>query len=189
MDNDRKDKFDPAARREFARVLRDFLRGSITNRKYEELVEYRGGPLDRDDACCFAYSVVWFAYCDLREHKVRSSRDLTPAGRKEIAKVLMLLYSDVPPSSQPTTAGVILLLNSAVSFMGLVWAAYTVSVAAMLVSVGSVLGSWVLGLCRRFEIQPRSSHWPFLNECDFCNALAMPVLLNGVASEQDRGAC
>ena len=189
MDIERTDKFDPAARREFARVLRDFLRGGITNRQYEELIDYRGGPLDRDDACHFAYTVVWFTYCDLREHKVRASRDLTPDGRKEIAKVLLLLYSDAPASSQPVMISYLLLFISAISYAGLLWAAYTASYAALLVSVSSALGSWACRLCFRGETELRPFHWPFLDECDYCNALAMPVLLAGGASEHDQGAC
>ena len=79
------------ARKIYAQNLRAYFTGRITNREYEDRI-----PSDVDSAIDYIeHNFVWPEYDDLKTH-YRNLKDLTPAGKETLKRILLFLYSDLP---------------------------------------------------------------------------------------------
>jgi hypothetical protein len=70
--------FDKPKRLEAAKVIEDFLAYRITNFQYDDCYPRSSG----DPALLAIYSMIWFAYSDLREHRMDGKHSLKNEGRQ-----------------------------------------------------------------------------------------------------------
>lgn len=82
---------DLSARKDYARTLRAYFTGRITNRQYEERI-----PLgDHPAIDYFEHNFVWYEYDDARTH-THSFKNLAPEGKETLKRMMLFLYSDLP---------------------------------------------------------------------------------------------
>ena len=81
---------DELKRLEAAKVIEDFLACRITNFQYDG--RYPRSP--RDPAPFAIYSMLWFAYSDVREHRMDGKRSLKNEGRQLAERCILFLKTD-----------------------------------------------------------------------------------------------
>jgi hypothetical protein len=89
---------DRAARQQLAEGLRHLVAGQITNDEFEDRF---GRPVLRSkDAVVreIFWSGAWMLYSDLEQYRLRGSRALPRSTRREIARWILFLRSDLPYS-------------------------------------------------------------------------------------------
>jgi hypothetical protein len=145
---------DRRRRDQFAELLRHFAAGRLTNDDYEDRVGLVMDEADDDPALDVVYEQAWLLYDDLRTQLGR-------AGRREVARWVLFLYSDQEyewPRRLPHDRWY-LLLNIA------------------------TLGAWVfLGgnhRQRRLGAYGDWEVWPFIRRADFEAELKRPRLFGG----------
>jgi len=82
---------DTNARKAGALALRRFMSGKITNYDFEALM-----PETADPAISSIWETAWYYYSDLKKHKLIGSHRLHPEARKQWAKWILFLDSDLP---------------------------------------------------------------------------------------------
>ena len=81
---------DKQKRLEAARLIEDLLACRITNIQYD-----RRYPRSADDPALFAiYSMLWFAYSDIREHRMEGNHSLTVDGKRLAEQSVLFLKTD-----------------------------------------------------------------------------------------------
>lgn len=81
---------DKPKRLEAAKLIEDFLACRITNFQYDN--HY---PHSRDDPALLAiYSMLWFAYCDIDEHRMNGEHALSLEGRRLAEQSVLFLKTD-----------------------------------------------------------------------------------------------
>ncbi|MEM7622192.1 MAG: hypothetical protein AAF235_03215, partial [Planctomycetota bacterium] len=157
-------------RREYARLVRSFCRGEITNVEYEEAFD---NLCCCDDAVYVIHNrVVWHLYCDLSTHRLTGRHKLNRATRREVARaVLFLRTSEACADAWDRSFG-------CWYFVG--WLAVLASLALGSVFVSPLIGVaatagygvWLLVLCAR-ALDPDTSQdagsepetcWPFISD-------------------------
>ena len=155
---------DRVRRDRFAELLRHFGAGQLTNDEFVALQwQILDDPTLPDEALHAIAVQAWFFYGDTRTHRLKGKWALTQERRREFAKWIIFLHSDLeyewPRRDIPK-----------------IWAL----LANML-----TLGWW--GRTRsREEVEHLRSIgdfdvWPFIHEADFERALKHPKLLSGGA--------
>jgi hypothetical protein len=82
---------DRQARDSAANALRDFMKGSISNRECE-----RRYPRSKGDPAVWSiYSYIWFFYSDSSEHVLSGKHSLTQEGLAFMERCLLFLQSDL----------------------------------------------------------------------------------------------
>jgi len=92
---------DRQRRDRMAEELRHFAGGRTTNDEFEDrlhaILKERTVGLKEDDAALWAItSRSWFLYDDTRVHRLDGKRKLNREARKEIARWIVFLHSDLP---------------------------------------------------------------------------------------------
>lgn len=85
---------DPIQRRRYARLLRALATGRLTNDEYEDAVS-ETVDLRKDKAIREIYGIARSLYSDMHEHRLKGPYALTHELRREVAKWLLFLYSDL----------------------------------------------------------------------------------------------
>ena len=81
---------DKPKRLEAAKLIEDFLACLITNFRYDDRY-----PRSTDDPALFAiYSMLWFAYSDIREHRMEGKHALSVDGRRLADQCVLFLNMD-----------------------------------------------------------------------------------------------
>jgi hypothetical protein len=83
---------DKQARKELAALLRHLAAGQISNDQFEDRLPGMGDPAVRQ---VFAEG-AWFLYDDLHEHRLIGKHRLEPVSRKELARWILFLESELP---------------------------------------------------------------------------------------------
>jgi len=78
---------DSSRRSRAAQVLRDFIEGRLTNFDFEEQFPQAGS----DRVLRAIAEMVWFAYDDLKTHRLEGEYALTDAGREILERCLLFL--------------------------------------------------------------------------------------------------
>jgi hypothetical protein len=81
---------DKPKRLEAAKVIEDFLASRITNFQYDDCYPHSTG----DPALFAIYSMLWFAYSDVREHRMDGKRSLKNDGRQLAEQCILFLKTD-----------------------------------------------------------------------------------------------
>lgn len=85
---------DVIARRKYARLLRSLVTGRITNFEYEDRVN-KTVDFQNDRAIWAVYRYAWYLYDDLHTCRLTGPNALTKEARREVAKWLLFLYTDL----------------------------------------------------------------------------------------------
>jgi hypothetical protein len=155
---------DRVRRDRFAELLRHFGAGRLTNDEFVDLQrQILDDPAWPDEALRAMAVRAWSLYDDTQTHRLRGRRALTREGRREFARWIIFLHSDLeyewPRSDIPST-----------------WA-----LLANMLTLG-----WSWRNRRREEVRRLRSIgeldvWPFMRQADFKRALENPRLLSGGA--------
>jgi len=78
-------------RKQLASALRKLATGKLTNFAFEDLVPFR----TQDAGVRAVADHAWYLYSDLHEHELRGEAALTREGRREVARWLLFLDTDV----------------------------------------------------------------------------------------------
>lgn len=159
---------DRTGRNRYAELLRQFCSGRMTNRRYEEATwRILDESRPEDLAIVEVYGMAWFLYCDLRTHRLQERWRLTPEGRREVARWIVFLHSDleyrwpVLPVWRRLLPPLLLLA----------WPV-TAPLAAVIV--------WIRDRLRPIPaLDTNGSLWPFFDEAEYRAALRYPRLLAG----------
>lgn len=81
---------DRNARNIAARVLREFMRGSISNEEYEKMYP----TSDSDPSLWEIYLQIWFFYSDIREHSLTGKHALNVEQSAFVERCILFLRSD-----------------------------------------------------------------------------------------------
>lgn len=81
---------DRDARNIGASVLREFMKGSISNEEYET----RYPRSDNDPALWEIYFQIWFLYSDIKEHKLTDKHTLNVEQSAFVERCILFLRSD-----------------------------------------------------------------------------------------------
>ena len=81
---------DEPNRLEAARVIEDFLACRITNFQYDDRYPRSTG----DPALLAIYSMLWFAYSDIREHRMDGKHVLKSEGKQLAQQCILFLKTD-----------------------------------------------------------------------------------------------
>ncbi len=181
MNKKHSQKIDTNARREYLTLLRQLLRGKLTNRGYERLAEAKGGPLDRDNACdAIHHELAWCWYCDFRTQRIHWREFPAPA-RAYAARALLLLRTGEPMVERPAPG--VLWYMKAASILGTVgstiWLVATKPVVGGLVAVLTMIAAWVR--IPRSTGHDESECFPFADVDALRRAVESPHLLTGTA--------
>lgn len=200
----------PAARRAYARLLRQFHSGRMTNFEYEDRVGFIRRTWGSDDAVDAVHFAQWPAYDDLCEHRMTDAgHRLARRERRWVARCVLFLGSEPAPACAPVPA---------MTAFGLVWTLAVVvgaitPAAAVLVGFATgrtavVVGgfvviavSWVLAFASRARRKATGERtpgnpaseaagrdfWPFATEAAFRECLSRPTYLCGCASDASIG--
>jgi hypothetical protein len=80
---------DKAKRLQAAKLIEDFLSCRINNFEYEERYPHS------DDPALFAiYSMLWFAYSDLRKHRIDGKHALSSQERQVVENCILFLRTE-----------------------------------------------------------------------------------------------
>jgi hypothetical protein len=147
---------DRAGRDRLAECIHQLAAGVVTNHEFEDKGEFKSS----DDAIrAVFWGGPWLLYDDFRNYRLRGKYRLTPAVRKEVARWVLFLKSDLPyewPMSQP---GILSVLRAVANLM--------------------TLGLIARRAQRKFERFGDITVWPFLRRADYEAALRRPPYLNG----------
>jgi hypothetical protein len=80
---------DKPKRMEAARLIEDFLSCRITNFEYADRY-----PRSDDPALFAIHSMLWFAYSDVREHRMDGKHELRSEGRQLVEHCILFLNSE-----------------------------------------------------------------------------------------------
>jgi len=81
---------DKPKRLEAAKLIEDFLACRITNFQYDDRY-----PRSAGDPALFAiYSMLWFAYSDVREHRMNGKQALNDEGRRLADQCILFLQTE-----------------------------------------------------------------------------------------------
>ena len=81
---------DKPKRLEAAKLIEDFLACRITNFQYDDRYPRSTG----DPALLAIYSMVWFAYSDVREHRMDGKHMLNSEGQQLAEQCILFLKTD-----------------------------------------------------------------------------------------------
>lgn len=177
-------------RRRYARLVREFSRGAITNDEYEDRVDEITG---RDTAVWHIHSrLMWFLYDDLHEHRLRGDHRITRPIRKEIARALLFLYTDSAGNTWDcrgcwarvmlpgaVACAIFFALPFLVAFGPPVIQALS---AVCLILIYSI--SWLAGHLAAHTGPTADRVWPFLSEDDELDARSRPLFLAGLSTDR-----
>lgn len=147
-------------RNKLAVLLRHLCSGRITNDHFTRIADElfnrrdRGGLEDR--VLLAIRDKAWFLYGDLSEHKLHGPNTLTKNTRREVARWIMFLYTDLE----------------------YVWP--EIDIAPNLFEWIVTLGISHRRRKRAFIEAGDENVWPFIRQSDYDEALRMPTLLAGV---------
>ena len=164
------------ARRAYARLLREFARGAVTNREYEDLFDELIGK----DTAVFAihHQLVWFLYCDIFDHRLTGKRALSRQARSEIAKAVLFLHTERPADAWHHANDRLrsLLALGAMIFVIPLWPVIAITswVAYLICAISGKLRGKSNG-----KPSPQNIPWPFLSRSDFDAARRSPMFLAG----------
>ena len=144
---------DSAARKEYAALLRHLAAGLITNREFE-----MRSPYWREIGLHELDWAVWPLYDDFHEHKLTCDYQVTPEGRKFIARMILFLRSDLP-YRWPRETGISQLPITLLSLLTLGW-----------------FRRWWRS---RRAPDGDNSVWPFYTRAEYDEALTRPPYLHG----------
>jgi hypothetical protein len=161
------------ARRAYARLLREFARGALTNDQYEN----RCIPLCAMDTAVDAIhnQFVWLLYDDLYPHRLKGKHALSREARRHLARAILLLRSEHPADAwEQRVDG-----SKRVAKLGLL--ALSIPIWPI---VALVAWAWhaarLLTRSQSPESAPPNDAWPFLSHSDFETARQSPTFLAGV---------
>jgi hypothetical protein len=174
----------PDERRGYARLLREFCRGAITNDQYED-------AFDRHNWKYTAIwgihaGLIWYLYDDFHEHQLRGAHRLDRQTRRQVARALLFLDTDLPGAAWDTGLNATSLWLFAATALALI-----VTVLILASGIPAVLAFtaiWTLLVAsgamldhatRRSAASLRSDFWPFLCGADEVSARSRPRLLLG----------
>jgi hypothetical protein len=80
---------DKLKRMEAAKLIEDFLSSRITNFEYDD--HY---PRSDDPALFAIYSMLWFAYSDVRNHRMDGKHVLSSEGRQLVENCILFLRTE-----------------------------------------------------------------------------------------------
>ncbi len=152
---------DRAARDAAAELLRRFINGKVTNDDFED-----GEPQTHDPAIPAIWQTCWVFYDDMKEHKLEGGYRLEPDQRRQMARWILFLDSDLPylwpeiwlPGIDPRPRVKRSLIGRILSFGGL-----------------------RLAQVEEFLATGHYPVWPFASRQDYDFALASPKRLSGGA--------
>jgi hypothetical protein len=143
---------DKDARLKAGELLRHLVSGQITNDQFEERFP---GRCD-DVALTELQSEAWFLYDDLREYRLAGKDRLSSESRRQIARWVLFLHTDLEYEWPVRSLSTALLLT-----------------IGNLCTLGLVGHRWRSGFRRHGDIDV----WPFIRRSDYDAALANPPLL------------
>ena len=85
---------DVLARRRYVKHLRSLATGRITNFEYEDAVN-ESVDFGKDGVLRVMYRYAWNLYDDLHQHRLVGEYALPKEARREIAKWIVFLYTDL----------------------------------------------------------------------------------------------
>jgi hypothetical protein len=88
-------------RRAYAKLLRKWVTGNITNDRYEDEYDEIVNKHGYDDAAHDMYTTMWFTYNDTNEHVLSQAARKDPEFRRRIARWLVFLYGDMQQYTWP----------------------------------------------------------------------------------------
>lgn len=148
---------DRAGRDRLAECIHQLAAGVVTNHEFENKGEFKSA----DEAIrAVFWGGPWLLYDDFPNYRLRGNRRLNPAVRKEAARWVLFLKSDLPYEWPVNRRGVLSAVLHAV---------------ANLVTLGLVARR----AQRNFERGGDITIWPFLRRTDYEAALRRPPYLNG----------
>jgi hypothetical protein len=86
---------DKPKRMEAAKLIEDFLSCRITNFEYADRY-----PRSDDPALFAIYSMLWFAYSDVREHRMDGKHVLSSEGRQLVGHCILFLKTEFEYNGQ-----------------------------------------------------------------------------------------
>ncbi|MGE0176820.1 MAG: hypothetical protein AB7R63_07175 [Phycisphaerales bacterium] len=180
----------PAARRAYAELLRQFASGRMTNHAYEDRRDDIFAQFGLDSAIDAIDGALWHTYCDLREHRWRGG--VMP--RALIARWVVFLHGDEEMGRLPRAGfvpylGWIVLGVFAFAGLGSV-VALVVGTTALGLALGAAsIGAYGLLWLTGISVAPRAGaaafvrdpddFWPFPSQEARARALRRPLLLSG----------
>lgn len=143
---------DRDSRRTICELLRHLAAGQISNDQFEDRLPGRS-----DDAAIFEIRhQAWFFYSDLREYRFVGNDRLSDEHRREIARWILFLQSDLE-----------------YEWPRLAWYLYPVLLVGNLFTLG-----WLgQAFTRRFKRSGDFDVWPFIRRSDYERALSEPKYL------------
>jgi hypothetical protein len=147
---------DRAGRDRLAESIHQLAAGVLTNHEFEDKGEFQSP--DSAIRAVF-WGGPWLLYDDFRNYRLRGKYRLRPAVRKDAARWVLFLKSDLPyewPLAQPGLSTVL-------------------RAVANLATLGLVARR----AQRKFERRGDITVWPFLRRSDYEAALRIPPYLNG----------
>ncbi|MGV8122292.1 MAG: hypothetical protein AB2L14_21230 [Candidatus Xenobiia bacterium LiM19] len=178
---------DQHTRDKMAENIRHLVSGTITNREYE----YRS-PCGEDPILEEVDGLAWFMYDDLHEHRLTGSRSLTKEGRREVARWILFLKTDLeyegprvsrlrfyPIFWYYLSIGLFIYLSGHIVFHQ--WLA----LLALYLGVSYGIGRYfVYKHNKQMEAAPLMKNsdpsiWPFIRRSDYEAALSRPPYLRG----------
>jgi hypothetical protein len=145
---------DITSRRAAASLLRQFASGRLTNDEFEDR-----WPDSPDPALCAVREAAWFLYSDLRAYRLDGANRLPFAVRRQVARWVLFLHSDLP-YEWPVATRTEKLVRSIAGLL-------TMSVATRL---------WKTAR----QVAEDAEVWPFFRRVDYRRALRVPRLLRRV---------
>ncbi len=148
---------DRAARIATAEALTHFVSCRITNDQFEDIL-----AVSKDPAITAVTTMAWHLYDDLHEHRMNGLHRLSRRRRRDIARWILFLHSDLPyewPRS---------------NFIGFFAASDFLDFLTR--------GWWGRRQERRFDTLRQAGEWdvwPFIRAADFAAARHQPRLLAG----------
>ncbi len=147
---------DRMGRDRLAESIHQLAAGVITNHEFEDKGEFQS----TDDAIrAVFWGGAWLLYDDFRTYRLRGKYRLDPAVRKEAARWVLFLKTDLPYEWPVTRPGMFAILRAFANLM--------------------TLGLVARRAQRRFERCGDFAVWPFLRRADYEAALQRPPYLNG----------
>lgn len=160
----------------YARVLREFCRGAITNREYERLVE----EIDATDAAVREIDqFLWMHYCDLRTHTLRGDDALAASSKRYLARAVLLLRSGAPVAVSRASVlftWMISVVSKLAALVASIWSGHVLLGIAAGLSFLWTLGHYIPARRRRSD-PDAADFWPFQSPADLAKAQAELHLL------------
>lgn len=180
----------PAARRAFAQLLRQFASGRCTNFEYESGRDAIRSRLGSDTAVDVIDGALWHTYCDLREHRWEAG----DAVRSRVARWVVFLHgaeemAPLPRAGLAPCLAWIVVGVFAFAGLGSV-VALVVGATALALKFSAVsVGAYGVLLFTGVSVAPRAAAAAFVRDPDDCwpfpsrdartRAIRSPVLLSG----------